>query len=203
MRALCLFLTIAFVGPAAAAAVDHGITDIRDIPLSDTINEVQDFTPDGRAARIVKAYDNSAWLYLVMVQAKADDTGGGNGWNVVSHRDRGAQLIAPIIDAPHVGEDYVRSIRFAHAKLDGETATLLVIAERNIAGPIPDPAPVTYSVYRLETELGAFDGEIETFRLDRSWDSAAKFCNSETAISAEFGVSLSIYASGLRQSDGC
>ncbi len=204
MRRAWIFGLLFLAGPVFAAPAEHGITGLRVIPLTETVNEVTNFTPDGRAAKIVRAYDNSAWLYLVMVKSRRGDSSGGEGWNVVPWRNREGRLVEPILDAPHTGEDYVRSIAFAHGRIDGEDATLLIESERNLAGiPIPDAAPVTYSVYRFENSTGAFAGDIEVFDLVRSWDAPRKFCNANLAMRAEFGFPVADYEAALPQPDGC
>src|SRR5262249_5281634 len=137
-----------FASPALAASTEHGITDLRAISVRETINEVPNFTPDGRAARIIKAYDNSVWLYLVLVAAPPDFASGGERWNVVLTRNRDGRLVESITDFPHTGEDWVRSAVFAHGNIDGQASTLLITAERRLAGSIPDPSLVTYSVFR-------------------------------------------------------
>lgn len=200
------FLTIVLLcvlrTPVAAPA-EHGVTGIKPITLAGTVNEVPDFTPDGRNAIIVKAYGNGAWVYLVTVPAQPGYSSGGNGWNVVFISNREGQLVETITDSPHTGEDYVRSVVFVRGKIDGIDSTLLITAERRIEGPIPDPAIVTYSVYLLEHDQGAHAGDIEIFRLDRSWDSTQKFCNSDFAMTAEFGLPLPANVGYLRLPDGC
>jgi hypothetical protein len=201
--ALFTIVLLCVVRAAVAAPAEHGITGIKSIPLAGTVNEVSDFTPDGRNAIIVKAYGNGAWVHLVMVPPQPGYSSGGNGWNVVFISNREGQLLETITDAPHTGEDYVRSVVFARGKIDGTDSTLLITAERRIEEPIPDPAIVTYSVYNLEHDLGAHAGDIEIFRLDRSWDSTQKFCNSDFAMTAEFGLPLPANGAYLRLPDGC
>jgi hypothetical protein len=200
------FLVIAplcLISSAFAAQAEHRITGTKPIPLAGTVNEVPDFTPDGRNAIIVKTYGDGAWVYLVTVPPQPGYSSASNGWNIVFIRNRENQLVETITDAPHTGEDYVRSVVFARGKIDGTDSTLLITAERRIEGPIPDPAIVTYSVYRLEHDLGAHAGDIEIFRLDRSWDSMQKFCNSDFAMTAEFGLPLPANVGYLRLPDGC
>jgi hypothetical protein len=201
--AIFAIVLLGVAGSAFAAPAEHGITGIKPIPLAGTVNEIPDFTPDGRNAIIVKAYGNGAWVYLVMVPPQPGYSSDGNGWNIVFISNRDGQLAETITDSPHTGEDYVRSVVFARGKIDGADATLLITAERRIEGPIPDPAIVTYSVYVLEHDLGAHAGDIEIFRLDRSWDSTQKFCNSDFAMTAEFGLPLPANGAYLRVPDGC
>ena len=200
------FLAIAlpcFAGSTFAAPEEHGITGLKAIPLPGTVNEVADFTPDGRHAIIAKAYGNNDWVYLVMVQPQPRSPSGDNGWNVVFRRNGEGQLVETITDSPHTGEDYVRSVVFACGKIDGTDSTLLITAERRIEGPIPDPAVVTYSVYRLEHDGGAYAGDIEIFRPVQIWDSTEKYCNSDFAMTAEFGLPLPVNAGYLSLPDGC
>lgn len=204
LRGACLVAALlCFVSQALPAPAEHGITDVHAIPLPATVNEVSDFTPDGRSAIIVKAYGNNGWVYLVMVQPQLGYSSAGNGWNVVLRRDRDGQLMETITDSPHTGEDYVRSVAFAHGRIDGTVSTLLITAERRIEGSILDPTIVTYSVYKLEHDAGAFAGDIEVFRLDRSWDSTQKFCNSDFAMTAEFSLPLTGNVGYLPLPDGC
>lgn len=191
----------AFAQTAMANPAEHGITDLQAIPTPSAINRIPDFAPDGRDAMIVKAYDNSSRYYLVMLQSKYPSLP-ENSWNIVLRRNRDGRLVEGITDNPHTGEDYVTSIAFARAKVDGEQSTLLIEANRNIVGPIPDPAIVTYSVYRLERDTGAYAGDIDIFRLITTWDSTRPFCNSELALNSEFGFSIPV-PDYLSRPDGC
>jgi hypothetical protein len=122
--------------------------------------------------------------------------------NVVGF-DNDRDFVDAFADAPHLGEDFVRAVRFATGTLDGKAATLALIATRDITDAgIPAPSLVTYEIYRL-TENHGGPGTADQFRLIDTSRSGTTFCNAELALSKRFGIPLPADYSGPNLTDGC
>lgn len=211
MRSLRLLASLAFAllaGAAAGAEVTHKITELEPISLSSGVNRISRFAPDGRDGLIVLAWrDNGNAhgydLALVMLEPMP-----GAGWNVVAiaPMDQDAGRVEDTLrDAPHTGDDVVRSFRFARGKVDGEAATLLFVATRDldVGAGIPGPSLVTFEVYRLARNDGDVGMTRDFFDPIQRTHSPTRFCNAEMALSRVFGLPLRRGYAGPQTADGC
>ncbi|MBL6852795.1 MAG: hypothetical protein ISS15_20760 [Alphaproteobacteria bacterium] len=183
----------ATAGAQASGGLDHHrLTNLRLIDVRLGENRIPHFAIDGRPARIVVAWrgnGNAHSFNIFLIVMPGGEVEGD--WNVVGV-DRGPpkyNFDDVESDAPHTGEDYVRSVHFAHALLDGKPQTLLMTATRNWTKSIPEPAITTFEVYEL---IRPEDG-VETpdrFTLIEKVASRGRFCNSEVAFSHQFGTPL-------------
>jgi hypothetical protein len=177
-----------------AMAQTPALRDIVPIPLHSGVNLIPAFTPDGRTGMIVLGWrDNgnahSFDIAMVMIQNKPHDP-----WNVARvegnpknpNTDFGTDIVT---DDPHTGEDIVRVFRFARGRLDEKPVTLLLIANRDVAGSIPAPSRVTFDTYVLE-----HDPEVGTtadhFTQIGEENTTSLFCNADVALSERFGLSF-------------
>ena len=157
------FWVLAFAWTGLAQTVPPRITDMRVISLHDGVNSVPQMTPDGRDGVIVRAGHNSSPIadgssinYLVLARGHV----GHDNWvavdaettpSLISDVPFGGMLLGA---APHTGEDWKRSITFAHGKVDGAPALLMILAERDMTGTVNNyaPVPAEISIFRLEAD---------------------------------------------------
>lgn len=196
--------------PMAASAVEvaHQITDVQAMALTSGVNRISHFAPDGRDGIVILAWrDNGNAhgydLALVMIEPRQ-----GAGWNVVAiaPMDQEASRVEDVLrDTPHTGDDAVRSFRFARGKVDGEAATLLFIATRDVeaGASIPDPSFVTFEVYRLAQNDGDVGLTRDFFDPIRRTRSSIRFCHAEMALFQAFGLLLRQGYNGAQTPDGC
>ncbi len=199
MRFLFPLLAATWVVPVAAAETpSHRLTQLEPIELKAGGNLVQHFTlDDDGPANILLGYRgngnaHSYNVYLVLTR--------GNGVTGFEKQDK--SLDDTITDAPHTGEDIVRSVRFAHGEVDGVPATLTFVAHRDIdpEGGIPAASFVDFTVYRLTR-----DGEDppDYFKPIMTTRSNKKYCNADMALRTQFGLALPSNYQGSQTADGC
>ncbi|MFI4997993.1 MAG: hypothetical protein ACHQAQ_19690 [Hyphomicrobiales bacterium] len=208
-RAACIVLLGSAIGLAVpSVAAEPKLSDLVPVKLVAGPNKVAQFMPDGRDALITLGWrDNGNAhgydLYLVMLPTKPK----GNDWNVVGIFPSGfeSRLEDTIRDDPHMGEDVVRSVRFARGKLDGKPAALLVVATRetDIEVGIPGPSFTSFEVYRLTHSDAGMGTTADYFERVLQSRSTTKFCNAEMALFKRFGLALPAGYAGPRTEDGC
>lgn len=198
--------TAAVLAFAPASGAKQRLSDLVPIPLQSGVNRIPAFAPDGREGLVVLGWrDNGNAhgydLALVLLQA-----GRGGPWNVVRVEgrdgDRSDRWSDGVTSAPHTGDDAVRTFRFARGRVDGEPATLLLVAARDQEGAIPDPSRVTFDVYRLEhaPDVGTTPDHFTPFLRDRP---PGLYCNADMALSRRFGLPLRASYAGPKTADGC
>ncbi len=195
IRAAALLLAATLLVPATTSAgvpMRHRLTRLHVIPLAMGLNRIAHFATDGRPAQIVMAWRgngnaHSYNLFLVVMPGGESDT----AWNVVGvYRDPPkGDFDDTVADAPHTGEDQVRSVYFAHANLDGKPATLLMTATREWKESIPEAAVTLFEVYKLVHMDEGF-GTADQFNLVEAFRSKDLFCNSDLAFAKQFGTAL-------------
>ncbi|MBB6251791.1 hypothetical protein [Nitrospirillum iridis] len=214
---LLLMAGIATAAPKGKAtppvgAGPQGISDLAPIALTSGVNELKRFSPDGRTALIVRAWrDNgNAWghnTYLVMMKPTADGGGIRGGWNLVSVEAETPPGVAEIVrDSPHTFEDAIRSVVFAHGKVDGKPQTLLLIATRTVKDAVPDPAPTTIAIYQLVVNAQEDDpvgDTVDAFHRIRSWQTRKPYCSSDAALATELGLPRPEGSEAPDTADGC
>jgi hypothetical protein len=190
----------------AANGAEPRLTDVVPIPVRAGINTIASLAPDGRSGTVVLGWrDNGNAhgydVFVVLLPTRA----GGKDWNVVgfvpSNGENGA-LEDSIRDAPHEGDDVVRSVRFARGRVDGVDSTLVFVANRVIGGDgIPAPTPVDFTLYRLArgAEVGV---TTDVFQIAGQWHTEARFCNAEIALTVAFRLPLRASYEGPKNKDG-
>ncbi len=182
------------------------ISDLMPIPLRQGVNRIERFAPDGRDAQIVLAWrDNgnahSYDLFLVMLPGRVV----AQDWYVVGvDRVEGdGRFQDVIVDQPHTGEDMVRSVRFARGRLDGQPATFLLTATREITAALPDPANVVLEVFRLVRNVDGPGATRDYFQRVSRTRTTTRFCNAEIALAREFGLPARRQADWPNTPTGC
>lgn len=173
------------------------VTDPVAIPLQFGPNHIRRFASDGRDADITLAWQdegNGRGRDVFLVTMQSID---GTGWRRIdllpSDTSASGSLIA---DDPHRGDDTLRSLRFAWAKVDGQDATLLLVAtrqEREYAAA----SATTYEVYRL-IQVDGRDGFAPVER--RNLPGA--YCNADMALTVASGLPLRTSYRGPRDAEG-
>ena len=196
--AIVLALSTAFAIAQGADPVPRSaLTKLKAIPLRSGINHVKHFAPDGRDAQIVLAWRENGNahaydLFLVLLPGQP----GAADWNVAgvlagspNVTDDTRPFQDTILDAPHVGEDMVRSIRFARGRVEGKPGTFLLTATRDWSDEgIPAPSLVTFEAFSLTPSLGDVGVTRDYFKLLLRTRSTTKFCNAEVALALYFGL---------------
>jgi hypothetical protein len=191
---------------AKPVVTKHVISGLRLIDLRMGENQIAHFAADGRPARIIEAWRgngnaHSYHLYMVLMGGGEQD----NDWNIVGV-DTGPStpFLDTIADEPHTGEDFVFSVYFAHARLDGKPQTLLLTARRHWKESYGDAGITTFDVYKLAnvSEEGG-PGTTDQFQLVEAFDSTTRACNSDLAFSQQFGVPLPKGYVIANTKDGC
>ena len=201
-------IAAALLASGAAASSEPEIADLIPISLQSGVNSVVDFAPDGRGAMITLGWRDggNAHGYDVALVMMRDNLDGP--WNVVRRnpspgdaRDRGADEIT---DDPHTAADGVSTFRFARGLVDGEPATLLLVATRDLAPDVSAAGPslVSFDIYRLEHAPG-MGTTPDHFRPIWRERSSGLFCNADAAIASRFDLSLSPGYGGGQKPDGC
>lgn len=188
---------------AIGVAPGHTLTGLHVIELRMGDNHLARFAPDGRPAHIVKAWRgngnaHSYIIYLVAMPGGEDAT----DWNVVDIESPKELPRDVVVEEPYDGEQYLHSIRFAHGLIDGKPETLLLSARRDIKDTFGDRVNVTYEVYKLVHDADSV-GTRDSFDLVETWRSADRYCNSELAMSRQFGIPLGNDAPLSDSKDGC
>jgi len=212
LLAFCVGLLFGDVGAgvAEAEAVQHTLSNLSVIHLSAGANHIEHFAADGRPAIITLGWrdnGNAHGYDLFLVLMPASDK---SDWNVVGLQtddafDAEAELFADTVnDAPHMGDDFVRAIRFVRGKLDGRPATLLLTATRDFGDPgISSPSLVTYGIYELVPRKDPVGTTADFFQQIQTYRSLMKFCNAELALSKRFDIPLRTEYEGPNTIDGC
>jgi hypothetical protein len=174
------------------------LADVELFPLGWGVNRIADFAGDGRDGLVVAGWrDNGNAHGFTVFMVLAGDGEGVN--NVVTFPPDDATTIA---DAPHTGEDYVRSVRFGRGRLDGRSETLAFVATRQIEGPYPDPARTVIQVLALRERHEGF-GPLFFFAEQARFETGRRYCNAEIALRAELGLPPRPEAIGPDTPDGC
>lgn len=200
-RFLAPLLLLAALSAQAADAPTKP-ADFVAIDVGPGFNTIPGFTPDGRPARILKAWreNGNAHGYYTYVITTSAGMGRGD-WNIVPITVPTPFSSQDVLrDDPHAFEDMVRSVRFARGKIGGDEAeTVLLVATREFKDAIPNPAPVRFELYRVVVtdEMG------DILERVRSWRSAKSYCHADAALLHEAGLALPPDYEGGEREDGC
>jgi len=201
-----VFMVIATAGQAqTAAATPARMTDLRAIDIRPGVNMIDNFTPDGRNAMIVSGFrayitaDGAHNDYLVLTRTADGDT----PWTVVTvgrAASSDAGDLEFLSDYPHTGEDQVKSIRFARARLNGAPATLLIEATRAFQLPIPSASRVKIEIYDLEKDK---DIGSDVFVQIQTQTTEACYSNADLALAKTLGLALPPGYEGPKDAAAC
>lgn len=173
---------------APAAALAQSMMPIR---LVAGVNVVRDAVGPGQHATI-----NLAW----------HENGNAWGYDIYSVSVRGSIATIDghdhITDQPHVGEDMIKSVRFARVSFRGRPTIMLLQAERHIETSTYDPTRTTISAYVLERNTGGL-GTTYEFVPIRQYSARRAYCNAEMALKMEEGLDLPKSYSGQVTVSGC
>lgn len=211
MRALFAGLAVSFAlcalsSSAGAAEPQERFSDIRPIELKAGLNTVHDFTPSGGDGAILLGWRGNGNAHGYNLYSVFDvSSGGANVVGFDNMTKKGGAFDDVIRDAPHTLEDYVRSIRFAKAKLDGKDGMFAFVATRRLDPEegIPGPSLVDYTVYQLVDMQDNVGTTPLMFKPVATQTSTGKFCNSDMALFRQFGIALGSNYAGTDKPDGC
>ncbi len=182
------------------AVSEPKITDLAPIPLKQGVNTIPSFSRDGRDALIILGWrDNGNAhgydVFMVMLPISK----GGSDWNIVLGPD-GKEVI---IDQPHMGEDTVRSVRFARGKLDGFNGTFLITATRDVQEGFAEPAPTRIEFHRLAGGFVDVGTTFDYFETIYEFTTDSDYCNAEYALQSELGLPARQKYEGIDPVTGC
>src|ERR1044072_6296853 len=172
------------------------------------VNRIADFTGDGREGLIVLGWrDNGNAHGFDVFMVLAPTTAGGSHYNVVTFGtetgwDTRADATS-ISDAPHTGEDFVRSVRFGRAMMNGRRETLAFVATRQIEESYPAPALTRIQVLAMRNRGDDEAGPLDHFDAQADFVTVRRYCNSDAALRTELGVPLRADYEGPDSADGC
>jgi hypothetical protein len=94
---------------------------------------------------------------------------------------------------------------FTRGSLDGERATLLIAETRAVpdSGSLADRSAVTNEIYSLQRATEPVGETADVFKRVLVRLSAKQYCNSDMALSKEFGLPLPNDYRGPSTADGC
>lgn len=201
--AASIWLLLALSPAPSYAEPGDRLQQLRAIPLRLGSNLIEDFASDGRAAMIILGWrDNGNAhgydLFLTMMPTSP----GGADWNVVGVESRDG-LLDTVRDAPHVGEDMTRSVRFAKGLFDGRRATLLLISTREPGESIPAPSRVFIEVFSLRANTDGSGNTHDYFEPVLSFRTNVPYCHAEMALQTELGLPVRRGYEGRASADGC
>lgn len=192
--------------PTAPRAVHLSNFDM--FSLRAGVNRIADFAGDGREGLIVLGWrDNGNAHGFDVFMILAPTRVGGSDYNVVTFGsetgwDSGADATS-IADAPHTGEDFVRSVRFGRAMMNGRRETLAFVATRQIEESYPAPALTRIQVLAMRNRGDEGAGPVDHFDAQADFVTARRYCNSDAALRTELGVPLRAGYEGPDSADGC
>lgn len=204
---LLLAVSVTTLGWPTVAGAASPVSELRPLVLSDGVNTIPGFMPDGSAATIVQAWRGNGnahgyhdWLVLA-------PTGEGHGAAVVTLNDPDLKegLESLVSDSPFEGEHVIRSVRFAFGTVDGRPASLMLQATRSdfSTQSLVDPAIATVRVFRLVQTDG--DPGESPFEFRLVWQAIAekRYCHADLALRDVLGVPLPRDFEGVNRIDGC
>ena len=203
-------LLFASVAPQSSIAEEgpiiQRISNLHPIPLQRGANVIPDFNHDGRTGQIIKGWRDHGvimhayMLYLVLLPTKP----GAEDWNVVS----GVPGIVAgsddvVTNYHHFGNDMLRDIRFVRARLDGEPATLLIVADRSDAETYGSPVKTWMRFYRIANGGGEPGKTRDYFLLVGEYRTEMQYCSAQSAFMTELGLAPSVWFADPESKTGC
>jgi hypothetical protein len=201
-----IFLALLVSAPGMAAAPTNGLSNFSPFTLTDGINQIAQFTKDGREATIFKAWRDNGnahgyFVYMITLPAKSSRN---NSFNVVGFPGSSSRPVSEFVtDDPHTGEDWVSSIAFGRGRINGITHTLMIRATRIWQDSIPGPAITRFEISKLTANDGGPGMTPEYFVPVTGFSSTDTYCNAYMAMYRELNIPLPKTYSGRRSRSGC
>ncbi|TAL04467.1 MAG: hypothetical protein EPO08_01260 [Rhodospirillaceae bacterium] len=160
---------------ACAAETKHKLSDISIVPITNGINQIDDFDRKGTPAIVVSACRETGTAgsydrFMILLKGQYPDDKAR--WDVVTvdtknNKVGSGGIVDTVRNDPHTVEDQVASVVLAKANLDGQPATILIEGWRDIspADGIPAETPVVFEIYKFEREdLSAVFNRVEVVK---------------------------------------
>lgn len=185
IRGILTFVAAAIAWPILAAPA------LQPIRLHAGANAVPNIAGDGRQGRITLEWreNGNAWSYDIFTVSV------GGSIATIEGKDQ-------ISDSPHTGEDMIRSVRFARGMRNGQPTTFLLIADRLVTGPIPDPAKTDIRIYALARNRDGIGTPYE-FQPVQRLRTVRFYCHADMALKTELGFPLAGSYAGAKTVSGC
>lgn len=180
-------LTLPFRASAsgrAAAAASAALTPITLTPGINVLPNIAGTAEEGSIAQLWRQNNKVRGQHVFLVKV-------GDAAIPLEGREQ-------IIDAPDVGDDMIRSIRFARGDYHGRPTLYILIASREV-GASPYPAAPT----RIQSFALVKNRETFGFTPIRSFVAAATYCHADAALLAELNFPLSPTYAGRITPTGC
>ncbi len=166
--AALLAAPLILAAPSQAVDLKHKLTDLTEIEMPYGVTTIEDFDRNGRKGMVVVGYrptgtagSYNRFTFLIKSDDMAEPT--VSAWDIVTTDTRNRSVgvvgvVDSVRDQPHTDEDRVASVRLFKARLDGEPATILIEAWRDLAKAesIPSPTPATIEIYRLTKDVEGY-----------------------------------------------
>ena len=203
-----MMLAAALLALAAPPPAPVRLAEFEMFALRPGANRIANFTADGREGLIILGWrDNGNAHGFDVFMVLAPTMVGGGDYNVVTFAPEtgwdSAADATSIADAPHTGEDFVRSVRFGRAVMNGRRETLAFVATRQIEDSYPAPALTRIQVLALRNRGAETAGPVDYFDARADYVTARRYCNSDAALRTELGVPLRSGYEGPDSADGC
>ena len=163
----------------ACQAAGSRVSSVIGIDVSEGINTVPHFAPDGREGVIVVArrqVPSGAAATPPMVTVMLPRFAPTRGWDVVSVEDA-TGTVADEAPTPLIGRR--QAVRFARAKVGGMPATLMFVATTE-----SNPNAMAITTYRLRTDGEDASGLAAVFGPIRHSETFGGYCSPEAALEA-------------------
>ena len=163
----------------ARQARGGSVSSVVGIDVSEGVNTVPHFAPDGREGVIVVArrqVPSGSAQTPPMVTVMLPRLAPTRGWDVVSVED-GTGAVADEAPSPGIGRK--QAVRFARAKVGGMPATLMFVATTE-----SNPNAVAITTYRLLTDGEDASGLAAVFGPIRHSETFGGYCSPEAALEA-------------------
>jgi hypothetical protein len=207
LAGMAAIFAVAFSGEARAAGPVPRLDELTEIPLHSGVNHIKDLAGSGLDGVITRAWRENGYthgftVFTVMVRDPTRSV--DDAWDFVSFFDGDNETLAPT-DDPHAGDDTVRSVRFARARVNGKRETLALIAERNTGenDSVSEPSTVSFKLYKLSGRGDDAQAPDRFFQRIAAWKSKRTYGNADTALSVELHLPLPVEHPAVPPADAC
>jgi hypothetical protein len=198
------FALIAEKAQAQSASPDfdslasHGVTHVVPVPLPDFINTVEQFTPDGKAAHIIKSMYRDHWTYMFTTKHWSNIIFGclrsakncrlPPDQEIIPFQHRATEPSGLFVRDATIDDDEQngRVILVARAMVDGKSQVVVLAASQETSGP----SHVWFVIYRYAVETG-LDMERPEFHEAVWWRSVEPYCKVRVALQTAMGDRVS------------
>ena len=183
--------SFAIAAIACAAMPASAETPLTPVRLVSGVNRIPNIAGTGEPGTITLSWreNGNAWgydIFSVSVHGSIVTIDGGDS----------------VSDRPHVGEDMIRSVRFARGSFRGRSTIFALIADRDLPQTPYDPARTTIEQFALVRNDVGIGTPFEFVRV-RRFVAAPLYCNADMALRSEIGLPLARSYSGKLSPTGC